>query len=258
VSRAGSLTVVGTGIQLVRQLTPEARHEIEHADEVVYVAADPAMAKWLETLNPHTRSLSTLYRPGVPRSRIYDEMVAEILHAVRGGRRVCAVFYGHPGVFVTPSHDVIARAREEGYPATMLPAVSAEDCLIADLGVDPLHGWQSYEATSLLLRGFALEPTAALVVWQVDAAGKLDWDLEPKPLGLQLLAEYLLRVYPPDHEVVFYNASIYPVGGPVLRRLPLGALAALEAAPAPTLYVPPLPPRPVDHELAERLGLRLV
>ena len=68
---------------------------------------------------------------------MYARIVGDILDAVRGGASVCAAFYGHPGIFVTPSHDAVRRARAEGYPARMLPAVSAVDCLFADLGVDP-------------------------------------------------------------------------------------------------------------------------
>ncbi len=79
----------------------------------------------------------------------------------------------------------------------MLPAVSAEDCLVADLGVDPgEQGWQSWEATGFLLRGFRPDPTAGLVLWQVDGIGKLDWNLDPDPRGLQALAEVLGELYP--------------------------------------------------------------
>ena len=126
-------------------------------------------------------------------------MVEEILGPVREGKRVCAVFYGHPGVYVEPSHEAVRRAREEGFEARMLPAVSAEDCLVADLGVDPgEHGWQSWEATGFLLHGFRPDPTAGLVLWQVDGIGKLDWNLDPDPRGLQALAEVLGELYPPS------------------------------------------------------------
>jgi hypothetical protein len=37
--------------------------------------------------------------------------------------------------------------------------------------------------------------------------------------------------------------------------MPLRELAGHEAPPASTLYVPPLPPRPVDETIAARLGL---
>ena len=185
-------------------------------------------------------------------------MTEEILDAVRRGSRVCAAFYGHPGVFVNPSHEAIERARAEGFSARMLPAISAEDCLVADLGVDPgEQGWQSYEATDLLLRRYRLEPTAALVVWQVDGIGKLDWDLEPEPNGLDELARFLLELYPRRHEVVFYMASPYPVAGPTIVRVCLEDVAGLSEAPAPTLYVPPLPRLPIDPEAARRLGITL-
>jgi hypothetical protein len=36
----------------------------------------------------------------------------------------------------------------------MLPGISAEDCLFADLGIDPgIYGCQSYEATDFLANG---------------------------------------------------------------------------------------------------------
>lgn len=60
-----------------------------------------------------------------------------MLQEVRLGKKVVGVFYGHPGVFVSPSHRAISIARFEGYEAKMLPAVSAEDSLYADLGIDP-------------------------------------------------------------------------------------------------------------------------
>lgn len=239
-------------------MTPEARDELENADEVLYVVADPATASWLRSVNPNARSLNSLYRPGVPRRQIYTEMVDEIMAAVRRGARVCAVFYGHPGVFVMPSHEAVEQARAEGFPARMLPAISAESCLFADLGVDPGHrGWQSYEATDFLLRGNRLDPTAGVVLWQVDGIGKLDWDLEPDPRGLRMLAEALLELYPPEHEVVFYQASSYPIAAPEIETVRLGAVEKLPAAPAPTLYIPPLPRRPIDRTIAGRLGIRL-
>ena len=60
-----------------------------------------------------------------------------MLAPIRRGIRLCAVVYGHPGVFVYASHEAVRRCRLEGLPARMLPGISAEDCLLADLGVDP-------------------------------------------------------------------------------------------------------------------------
>jgi uncharacterized protein YabN with tetrapyrrole methylase and pyrophosphatase domain len=252
----GSLTVVGTGIQLVTQVTREVEAELERADELLFVAADPAVAAWLGRLNPNARSLGGLYEPGTPRTEIYAAMVDEILAAVRRGGNVCAAFYGHPGVFVSPSHEAVALARAEGFPARMLPGISAEDCLFADLGVNPgERGWQSYEATEFLVRSHVVDPTAAVVLWQIEVIGEVDFDPQPSRGGLRVLAERLLELYPADHEVVVYAASLYPIAGPVVERMPLSQLAELELVPMSTLYVPPLPPRPPDPDVLARLGM---
>jgi precorrin-3B methylase len=49
--QTGSLTVVGTGIQLIGHLTLAAKAWIEQADLVLFAVADPVTAKWLRTLN---------------------------------------------------------------------------------------------------------------------------------------------------------------------------------------------------------------
>ncbi len=133
--RRGALTVVGTGIDAASQLTPAARGAIEGADEVVYLVADPVAALRVEVLNPRARSLDHLYGPTKARRETYAEVEDAIVGAVMRGARVCAVLYGHPGVSARPGHRAVAQVRAAGLPARMLPAVSALDCLVADLGL---------------------------------------------------------------------------------------------------------------------------
>jgi tetrapyrrole (corrin/porphyrin) methylase-like protein len=215
-------------------------------------------AEWIRSVKPEARSLSELYRPGPQRREIYAEMVEQILEAVRGGASVCALFYGHPGVYVAPSHQAVGRARAEGFEARMLPGISSEDCLFADLGVDPAdRGWQSFEATDFLLRGYEPDPAAALVLWQVDALGKLDSSPEQEPGSLRILAERLRELYPGEHQLVFYLASSYPIAPPTIERIRLEELGELTAAPAPTLYVAPARWRSIDPDRARALGLTI-
>lgn len=253
---SGSLTIVGTGIQISLHLTPEARAELEHADEVLFLAIDAVASRWLEGVNPNSRSLATLYEDGKDRRETYTEMVEEILKSVRQGRRVCVAFYGHPGVFVQPSHEAIRRARLEGFEARMLAAVSAEDCLFADVGVDPGRtGCQTYEASDFLMHRRAIDTTAALILWQVGFLGQVTYSARPDSSRVPVLVEYLLESYPPDHEIVVYEASPYPVRRPSIQRLPLSDLASAELGPMSTLYVPRCAPPTPDHTMLERLGL---
>ena len=237
----GSLVVVGTGIGFAR-ITLEARAAIAAAEDVLYLVPDAVSEAALLELSPQARSLAGLYEEGVSRRVAYEHMVEAILTPVRAGRRVCAAFYGHPGVFVLPSHEAIRRARAEGFAAEMLPGVSSEDCLVADLGVDPAaSGWQSYEATKFLERRPAVEPGAALVLWQIGVVGSAKHTAEPVSPGLDALVDALLALYPADHEVVVYEASSYPGIAPLVRPVRLERLAAA-VTPASTLYVPPLAP----------------
>jgi uncharacterized protein YabN with tetrapyrrole methylase and pyrophosphatase domain len=253
---SGSLTVVGTGIQLGTHLTREARVLLESADVVLSVVAEPGMQAVLEDLNPQTQSLHHLYEVGESRREAYAAMAEEILRHVREGKNVVAAFYGHPGVFVAPSHEAIRMARAEGYRATMLPAVSAEDCLFADLGVDPSRfGCQSYEATDFLVHRRRIDPTATLVLWQIGTVGSTVAASTTQPTGLPVLVETLLEQYPPEHEVTVYEASPYPGFDPLVRTVRLGELSAEHVTALSTLYVPPREKAPLDLTMLDRLGL---
>lgn len=185
--RRGQLVVVGTGLRTVGQMTTESVAWIRAADRVPYVVGDPVAERAIHDLNPQgAESLQTLYGEGRDRQATYDSMVGRILECVRAGERVCAVFYGHPGVFVYPSHEAVQRARAEGYSAVMLPGVSAEDCLFADVGIDPATtGCLSYEATDFLFQSRAVDPASALVLWQIGVLGNAHYRAEgryPTPL----------------------------------------------------------------------------
>lgn len=249
--RRGNLVVVGTGIRTVGQLTTETIAWMEQADELLHVVADPVAEAMMARLNPRARSLQGYYGEGKPRIQTYEEMVQDILQTVRKGVLVVAAFYGHPGVFAYPSHESIRRARAEGHAARMLPGISAEDCLFADLGVDPaVGGCQSYEATDFVMNARVIDPSAQLILWQVGALG--DWtyrragyNLKAFPLLLQRLQEY----YPPTHQVVIYEAPMFPNCEPVIRRLPLYLLGPALVTPASTVFLSPAR-APTPHPLA--------
>ncbi|MGD1060981.1 MAG: SAM-dependent methyltransferase [Methanomassiliicoccales archaeon] len=254
----GSLVVVGSGIQLVNHMTQEALQCIQDSERVFHVVADYPTEMWLKTLNPKAESLNSLYESGKPRLETYKQMVQVIMDHVRKGFKVCAVFYGHPGVFVTPGNEAIRRARSEGYEARMLPGISAEDCLFADLGVDPGQcGCQSFEATDFLVHKRRFDPSSVLIIWQIGAIGAPDYqdDLYSHS-GISLLVDVLQKRYGAHHEVVVYEASPfpYPVAGPSIQKVGLAELPKARIAPASTLYVPPKE-SVCDDDMVRKLNL---
>jgi len=238
--RQGSLVAVGAGIRPGLHLTQETRRRIEGADDVLYLLAEVAPTSWLHTLNPAARSMAELYRPGRDQQDVYEELVETALEGVRRGRAVCMVTYGHPAVFDDSCHEAVRRAREEGYPAEMLPAVSAIDCLFADLGLDPgRNGLQLFEATDFLTSQRTPDTGVPLVLWQISVVGGTRTTDEVNREGLRRLASRLSELYEDDHEVIVYEATPFPVGRPTIDHVPL---AELPDAPVPglsSLYVPP-------------------
>jgi uncharacterized protein YabN with tetrapyrrole methylase and pyrophosphatase domain len=248
----GSLVVVGTGIKLVGQTTLEALWCMQSAEKLLYLASDPAAEEWIRRQNSTAATLADCYAEGKPRHKTYEEITDRIVSAVRAGSQVCAAFYGHPGVFATPSHRAIRRARREGFDARMLPGVSAEDCLFADLGVDPgENGCQSFEATDFLVRRRRFDPSSGLILWQVGALGEpsVRKRMSCRPERLRALTHVLRRHYSGRHPVVLYEAAQFPMCDAVVKRIPLAKLPKQTVLMVATIYVPPKPSRVVDRKV---------
>lgn len=250
----GSLTVVGTGIDIGGHLTPQASAAFERAEAAFYLVGDPVATAFLEQLNPAARSLHSFYEPGRPRLEAYESMVEELLAPVRAGRRVCAAFYGHPGVFVYPGRAALRRASDEGHETRMLPGISSLDCLWSDLGIDPAaSGCQIYHATDFVLERRLPDTAAVLILLQINVVGQ-DAHLEqPDWSRLPVLADYLAEHYPAEHEVIGYEAPPYPIFPPVVERVPLSGLTTADLRPGMTLVVPPSTVGVPDPAMAERL-----
>jgi uncharacterized protein YabN with tetrapyrrole methylase and pyrophosphatase domain len=251
--KKGSLIVVGMGICFGTQSTQEALDWIRNADLVFGLTGNPVAHSWLTKQNENTISLQHFYADAPDRPTAYARMIDEILAAVRRGKLVCAVFYGHPGVFVYPSHAAIRQARAEGYEARMLPGISAEDCLIGDLLVDPAaSGCQSYEARDFFLNARVIDPSAALILWQIAVLGDDSFSVfESDPRWLEALARALMEHYPGDHDVIVYEAAALPMAESKVQELRLCELGKAVVTQVSTLYVPPFgEPRPAAERLA--------
>jgi uncharacterized protein YabN with tetrapyrrole methylase and pyrophosphatase domain len=255
--KTGSLIVVGTGIRSVGQLTVESIAAIENAEKVFYLVSDPIGESLLLRLNASAESLQTCYSEGKARLQTYNEIVNRIMYSVREGKRTCAAFYGHPGVFVLPSHEAIRRARSEGYYARMLPGISAEDCLFADLGVDPANsGSQSYEATDFVMHQRNLDTSSAVIIWQIGVVGH--WSFQQRGYsnqGLPLLLEKLSKYYLPNHRAFVYQAAVFPGCEPLVNPITLSELLEASINPASTLYIPPAHAPTPDLNMGIKLGL---
>jgi uncharacterized protein YabN with tetrapyrrole methylase and pyrophosphatase domain len=244
----GTLIVVGTGIQGGAQTTLAAKTAIERADSVLFAVADVQTVQWIRALSPAAQSLQYPL-DGKPRRQIYHEMVNRILEDVRKGSKVCAVFYGHPGVLAEAPFAAVRAAREEGHTAKMLPGVSFLDCLFCDLGIDPgREGCQVFEAGVFLRRRPSIDAGVPLVLCQIGAIGNRR-TFDPNEQGrvrggLVELREALREHYPDEHEVIVYEASSDPWEESRLAPVRVEHLPDAAVSDRSTLVVPA---RPMKH-----------
>lgn len=259
---AGELIVLGSGIAHA-DLAIGDEATIKSADHVFHCLYDRVTEVWLQDLRPDALDLRILYDPEYPRHDTYVCMAEAMLHYVRQGRKVVAVFYGHPGIFATPTHRAVTIARREGYSATMRPGISALDYLIADVGFDPMiPGLLSYEASDLLLRQRRLDPTVHTVIWQVGTVGEFGF----APMGFEnrgfpMFVEYLAEAYGWESHVTHYIAPQYAGLTPLIARHRLRELVEDDVrnqiTALSTFYIEPIAEAPTDVASAEALGFRV-
>jgi hypothetical protein len=221
-------------------MSKRAVSEIEIAD-AVFCMADPYAFDWVSRFRPDTVGLHEFYGENKDRRHTYREMEAAIMAEVRAGKRVCAVFYGHPGIFADVPHGAMRKARAEGHEARMEPGISAEACLYADLGIDPgRRGVQSFEATQFLVYQREIDPCALLILWQVALCGDLSCTrFDTTPEHLQILVDKLCQWHTPETEVILYEAAQIAVEPVRAERMPLGHIPWARYKEYTTLVIPP-------------------
>ncbi|MCL1067590.1 SAM-dependent methyltransferase [Shewanella olleyana] len=257
---AGKVTFVGTGLQLAGQISILSKSYIENADLVFSLVPDGFTERWLVSLNPNHRSLQPYYaRKDEVKNRrdTYSQMVEAILEQVRLGLNVVVALYGHPGVFACISHLSIKQAKKEGYFAEMLPGISAEACLWADLGIDPgASGHQSYEATQFMLYHHEPNTNTHLLLWQISLAGEHTLtQFSTTSERLAILVDHLSQWYPLEHEVVIYEAANLPIQSPRIEKLLLKELPYARLEMISTLMIPPVQKLKLNLAMLEKLGI---
>lgn len=250
-----SLMIVGCGIKFMSHLTIEAKAFIEKSDKVLYLVNEPAMQLWIQNANSSSESLDPLYVKYLNRNDNYYFIADYIISNFKKHNTICVVVYGHPTVFVQPTILAAEIAKSEGIYVVVVPGISAEDCLFADLLIDPgSSGCQSFEATDFLVYQRDYDPTCHLILWQPAVIGVLRRPIDHNSQkGLSLLVERLQLKYSSEHGVVLYEAAQYPTFMPFIEKISLKNLARAKIPRLSTLYVPPCKQKEPDYEIVKKL-----
>ena len=140
----------------------------------------------------------------------------------------------------------------------MLPAVSAEDCLFADLGIDPSYpGLQILEATDMLLRRRKLLTDFHVIIACVgDLVFSRQGHLNH---NYRVLIEHLQSQYGENYTITHYIGAQFPICSPLIEYHPLSEFLETEVAKRitgiSTFYIPPKEVHEVDPKMVITLGL---
>lgn len=255
--KQGKLVCIGTGICHGEQITFAAKTYLQGADVVFGVMPNSLADEWIQQNNPNYINMQKYYGLGKPRTQTYMEMAGAMLDEVRAGRNVCCALYGHPGVMASIAHLAIGLVRQDGYAAKMEPGVSAEDCLFADLGLDPCyHGCTSHETTQLLFSNHTVDPGVVLILWQISLAAEYTLKkFNTTRENLQLTVEFLSQWYDLEHEAIIYEAAFLPGQSPRIEKIRLRNLPDAELNPESTLVILPKKRADYNKEMMARFGV---
>jgi len=235
------LSLVGTGIKTLSHLTKEAEAHIKQADIVLSLVNEPVMMEWIGKYSKKNINLDKIYFDSKERKDSYTNITEYILKILKDYSFVCVVFYGHPTVFASPGLDAINKAGALGVNTFILPAMSAEDCMFADLKINPGDcGCFSVEATDLVLHDRAFDRNSHLIIWQVAMIGNFGHLKKVNQKAINFLKHQLLDRYPEGHEIYLYEASIYPGMSSRILKVILADLDKQKFTTITSLYIPPL------------------
>ena len=257
-SRTGyDIYIVGLGIVSYLQITQEVIDTLKICNKVFFLHQETGLLQqYLESLCPDVINIYSSYEEGACRNEAYSEMIDTVLRAGEDHAPVALALYGHPAVFVTPTEVISEVAPSRGLAVKVRPGISALDCILVDLKIDPSRGLLMFEANEMLLSRRTLLPDVACLIWQ---PGTVESEIftfrQNKPERFDRLKNYLLQFYPESHEVFIITCAMNPLVKPKISTVTIGNVEQenLQLHAGATLYIPPSVSRPVADEAFNEL-----
>ncbi len=253
-----NIYIVGLGTMNIDHITRQVERAISMSEEVLFLDDGIATRAFLEARCERVTDLSGHFAAGKNRIESHHHLAAEVIEAAMARTPVTLAIAGHPTHLAPATFLVADLAGLLGLRVEILAGISAMDQLFVELAIDPAsHGLQCFEATDLLLRRRPVAVDVPLLLWQVGLVGTHNHTSSPRPPEtFEGLTRYLLRFYPPNHEVIAAEAASHALLEPVHLAFPLSTMPAHAAqlTARTTLYVSPIGIRPiVDSEVLAEL-----
>lgn len=255
------IRIVGLGMRSVDQLTREARRAIQGCTTLYVVDSSPGIQSYFTALGLEVVDLSRHYAEGKDRLQTYLEMSKEVISGAINKGPVSFGLYGHPTVFAYPPFVIKAVAESFGLTVGVVPGVSALDCMLAELMIDPAtDGMQMFEATDIVIRKRTLLVDVHTLIWQIGALETGLYSKNPSTPGrFDRFLDHIAGFFPVHHPVSAIFVSDNPLIPSIIYRFKLKDLPEYgdRLHGGFTLHIPPLLTAPVrDYEALDLLKSR--
>ncbi|EEZ95969.1 SAM-dependent methyltransferase [Legionella longbeachae] len=248
-----NLIVVGSGIKSIAHLTEEAKRVIHNSDKVLYLVNEDNLKDWIERESKNAESLEPIYFQYSKRVDAYHNITLHIINEYHRVRNLCVVFYGHPAILTESVLNAVRQIKAENGNATILPGISAMDCLFSDLEIDPgEHGCFSIDATELLIYERTIDVSSHVILWQIANLGMHDTLTTNK---LAILEDYLESYYPRNQLVCIYEAAVLPMFKARIEWIELHELKLSDIKTTSTLYIPPAAKKKLSQKYLDLLEI---
>ena len=237
------LALVGTGIKTISHITEEAKGYIVSCDKVLYLLNEPLLESYIKKIAKNSQSLDPVYFQSQSREDAYKNIANKIHTEMESVNSLCVILYGHPCVFATPGLLALSEFEiNDDVDITVCAAVSAQDCLYADLRFDPADGGvQTFDATEYLLYDKLIDTYSHVVIYQIGMVGNLGLPTNSVNMeAINFIKKKLIGLYNKNKKAIIYESALYPSTKPRISEFNLDKLEKQNLTTISTLYIPPV------------------
>ncbi|CAB5680482.1 Tetrapyrrole (Corrin/Porphyrin) Methylases [Serratia marcescens] len=206
----GTISVIGSGMLGVNQITTEGFSVIESVNRVFWIGDIAGLNEYLSHHEIHHEDLSYLYEDGGVDVDNYTRIIQYISEVLTECEHVCLIVPGHPRVGVTIVQLLQKLSQDGVFTLRCYPGISSFDAMINDIGIDPLEeGVSILDANRLIIYDYAMDPCINYFIYHVCSIGNSNTDYSSPQASNKViyLKSKLLKHYPANTPIFLLSAS---------------------------------------------------
>ncbi|TCV99787.1 SAM-dependent methyltransferase [Biostraticola tofi] len=258
----GIISVIGSGMLGVEQITTEGFSVIHRADRVYWIGDIAGLKEYCAHRTISYQDLSYLYEHGAIDTDNYRRIIQHVMLALTECDHIGLVVPGHPRLGVTIVQLLQQQNKSGDFEFHCYPGISSFAAMINDIGIDPLEeGVSIVDVNRLILYDYMMDPCLNYFIYHASSIGNANTDYSTPQISNKIpyLKSKLLKHYPAHTHLFLLSSST--IKGEFAEKLP-GQLANLEALLSQvtyrhTLYIPcSLPSKSqVNHNFLQEIHL---